>query len=64
MSLRLGPLVEPLLKRCERTGETPSEVCRLAIAKELGVDAPEMAPGNVATLKQFAPKPRRKKSSG
>lgn len=59
MSLRLGPLREPLLARCDRTGETPSDVLRLALAKELCVATPEMAPGNVATLKQFASRPQR-----
>ena len=42
MSLRLGELAGPLLARCDRTGETPSEVCRLALAKELRVEAPAM----------------------
>jgi len=42
MSLRLGDLAGPLLARCDRTGETPSEVCRLALAKELCVEQPVM----------------------
>lgn len=71
MSLRIGPLAGPLLKRCERTGETPSDVLRIALAKELGMDAPEMlqgfaamSPSNAAKLQKKAVKARKKNSSG
>lgn len=73
MSLRLGTLREPLLARCDRTGETPSEVCRLGIAKELGVATPEMSAGSAANAETAArantarwkhKQKRRKKSSG
>lgn len=46
ITFRLGPLREPLDARCEKTGETPSEVIRLGLAKELDVPVPELVPGN------------------
>lgn len=60
MSLRLGPLAGLLLKRCERTGETPSDVLRIALAKELGTDAPAMAQGFAGMPKKNADKARKK----
>jgi len=60
MSLRLGPLAGPLLKRCERTGETPSDVLRIALAKELGTDAPEMLQGFAAMSPKKAAKLQKK----
>jgi hypothetical protein len=64
ISLRLGPLAGPLLLRCESTGETPSDVLRLALAKELGLDAPEMPQGfaamNPKTAAKTAAKARKK----
>ncbi len=48
MSLRLGPLAGPLVSRCESTGETPSDVLRLALAKELGLEPPAMPQGFAA----------------
>ena len=60
MSLRLGPLAGPLLQRCERTGETPSEVCRIALAKELKEPIPEMAQGFAAMSEKKAAKARKK----
>jgi|688.fasta_scaffold486833_1 hypothetical protein len=71
MSLRLGPLAGPLLKRCERTGETPSDVLRKALATELGLDAPEMlqgfaamAPEKAAKLQKKAVRARKKNKVG
>ena len=60
MSLRLGDLAEPLLKRCGKTGETPSEVCRIAIAKELAVELPEVRQGFAAMGAARARKAQRK----
>jgi hypothetical protein len=60
MSLRLGPLAGPLLLRCESTGETPSDVLRLALAKELGCDAPAMPQGFAAMNPATAAKARKK----
>jgi len=60
MSLRLGPLAEPLLQRCESTGETPSDVLRLALAKELGLEPPEMPQGFAAMSEKKAAKARKK----
>lgn len=60
ISLRLGPLAGPLLLRCESTGETPSDVLRLALAKELGLEAPEMPQGFAAMSETKAAKARKK----
>lgn len=60
MSLRLGDLAEPLLKRCEKTGETPSDVLRIALAKELGVESPEMPQGFAAMSEEKADRARRR----
>lgn len=60
MSLRLGPLAGPLLQRCEKTGETPSDVLRIALAKELGISAPEMPQGFAAMSEKTAAKARKK----
>lgn len=60
ISLRLGPLAGPLLLRCESTGETPSDVLRLALAKELGLEAPVMPQGFAAMPEKTAAKARRK----
>lgn len=46
LTIRLGPLASALSARCQQTGESPVNVARAAIAKELGVEAPEMAAGN------------------
>lgn len=59
MSLRLGPLAGPLLQRCESTGETPSDVLRLALAKELGLEAPKMPQGFAAMSEKTAAKARK-----
>lgn len=60
ISLRLGPLAGPLLKRCESTGETPSDVLRLALAKELGIGVPSMPQGFAAMSEKVATKARKK----
>ena len=60
MSLRLGPLAGPLLQRCKHTRETPSEVLRKALAKELGLDAPEMLQGFAAMSETKAANARKK----
>lgn len=59
MSLRLGELSGSLLKRCKQTGETPSEVCRIGLAKELGVPVPEAKQGFAAMSKTKAAKARK-----
>lgn len=48
LTIRLGPLAKPLGKRCDQTGETPSELVRRVIADELGVDPPDMPMGFAA----------------
>ena len=60
MSLRLGDLAEPLLKRCKKTGETPSDVLRLALAKELGVELPDVRQGFAAMSAAKADRARRR----
>lgn len=60
MSLRLGPLAGPLLRRCDSTGETPSDVLRLALAKELGLEAPAMPQGFAAMNPKTAASARKK----
>jgi len=60
MSLRLGDLAEPLLKRCKKTGEIPSEVLRLALAKELAVELPVVRQGFAAMSAARAKKAQRK----
>jgi len=60
MSLRLGPLAGPLLLRCESTGETPSDVLRLALAKELGLEPPAMPQGFASMSEKKAAKARKK----
>lgn len=60
ISLRLGPLVGPLLLRCKSTGETPSEVLRKALATELGMQAPMMLQGFAAMDQKTAAKARKK----
>ena len=46
ITFRLGPLAGPLAAYCERHGTTPSDAIRLALARLLRVEAPEMTPGN------------------
>lgn len=46
LTLLLGDLAEPLARHCERTGTTPSEAVRVAIAAMLGVSPPQMVAGN------------------
>ena len=61
MSLRLGPLAGPLLSRCKRTGENPSCVIRIALAKELGLaEAPAMPQGFAAMSEKTAANARKK----
>ena len=60
ITLRLGDLSGPLVARCKKTGETPSAVIRAALAKELGVDIPEMAQGFAAMSEIKAAKLRKK----
>lgn len=60
MSLRLGTLAGPLLQRCEKTGETPSDVLRIALARELGLEPPAMLQGFAAMDEKTASKARKK----
>jgi hypothetical protein len=54
ITFRLGPLAGPLAVYCEKHGTTPSDVIRAALAKRLGVDAPEMPQGNPGIGEQAA----------
>ncbi len=60
MSLRLGDLAKPLLERCKKTGETPSDVCRKAIAAFLDEAVPEMRQGFAAMTERKAATARNK----
>jgi len=46
ITFRLGHLAEPLGRWCDEHDTTPSEATRQAVAQMLGVDAPDMQPGN------------------
>jgi hypothetical protein len=46
ITFRLGSLAEPLAAYCEKHGTTPSDAIRLAVARLLRVEVPEMTPGN------------------
>jgi len=52
ITFRLGSLLKPLAAYCEKNGITPSEAIRLALARLMRVEAPEMPPGNPAIGKQ------------
>ena len=52
LSLRLGVLREPLLRRAESVGKTPSQYIRAILAKDLGVEEPEMKEGRPMTSEQ------------
>ena len=65
ITFRPGNLAGPMGDRITETGETPSEYIRRVVAADLGTEPPEMR-GNLATLKQFAPKkakPKRRTKS-
>lgn len=59
MSL-LGDLAKPLLVRCKKTGESPSKVCRAAIAAYLDEDVPTMPQGFAAMTANKADRARRR----
>lgn len=70
MSLRLGPLAEPIIAAAEAASQTPSVWIRSACAEKLGVEPPEMVAGNPGAAAQSAvanaarwPKKRRTRSS-
>mgnify|MGYP002626241620 CR=1 FL=1 len=46
LTIRLGPLRDPLADWCDRHETTPSEVIRKAVAILLGEEEPEMRRGN------------------
>ena len=52
LNVRLGGLRDPLAARCDSTGESPREVIRLALAKELGQPVPVMRAGNPGIAEQ------------
>ena len=52
LSLRLGVLREPLLRRAESVGKTPSQYIRSLLAKDLGVEEPDMKEGRPMTSEQ------------
>ena len=54
ITFRLGPLAGPLAAYCEKHGTTPSGVIRAALAKRLGLNAPEMPQGNPDSADQAA----------
>lgn len=60
ISLRLGDLAAPLLNRCGKTGETPSDLLRKALASFLDEELPEMAQGFAAMSVAKAAKLRKK----
>lgn len=54
LSLRLGFLREPLLRRAESVGKTPSQYIRAILAKDLGVEEPDIVHGNMDIGKHAA----------
>jgi hypothetical protein len=52
VTFRLGSLAEPLAAYCKKHGTTPSDAIRLAVARLLRVEAPEMPMGNPAIAEQ------------
>lgn len=70
MSLRLGPLAEPIIEAAESARQTPSEWIRSACAEKLGIAPPKMIAGNPSLAEQSAagvaarwPKKRRRTRS-
>jgi len=57
LTFRPGDLAGPLAAYCERHGCTPSEATRMALAKMLKVELPQMPEGNPA----FRAKRKRRK---
>lgn len=62
ITLRLGPLLDPLRSAAATAGRTMSEEARVRLAESLGVAAPVLLPGDVANLGRYAKKKRAKKS--
>lgn len=62
ITVDLGPLYSRLESHCESTGQRPSEVVRIAVAKLLKVKPPKMD-GNVANLRQYKKSPPVNKNS-
>ena len=54
ITFRLGPLAGPLAAYLKKHGTTPSDAIRAALAKRLGVNAPEMPQGNPDIADQAA----------
>lgn len=52
LTVRLGTLAAPLARACKKRKITPSELIRIAIAKELDEPVPEMKAGNPKAGKQ------------
>lgn len=64
LTLRLGDLRQPLEAWCDNNDQTPSEATRIAIAAMLGVDAPEMPPGNPQASRATALRANRARWNG
>lgn len=60
ITFRPGPLAEPLAVRCQATGERPSDVVRIALARELGQAVPKLD-GQVKNLRQYRKRPAKRK---
>lgn len=60
LTIRLGPLLEPLRAAAAVTGRTLSDEARHRLAASLGLDAPVLLPGDVKNLGKYAQKKRRK----
>lgn len=52
ISFRPGSLAGPLREWCDKHGETPSNAIRIALAKLLRTDTPEMLVGNPNVAEQ------------
>lgn len=59
ITFRLGELAGPLAIRCQTTGERPSDVVRLALARELGQPVPRLR-GQLKNLRQYRKRPAKR----
>lgn len=59
VSVYLSSLEEPLKEYCEKTGESPSQVIRKAIAKLLKVSVPVVEMGNPILLEHVRNKAKK-----
>lgn len=61
LTIRLGPLLEPLRAAAAVTGRTLSDEARHRLAASLGLDAPVLLPGDVKNLGKYAQKQTKSK---